>query len=166
MHRAAFASSASYIAAAERGVIAGGLTFAERGLDLTRGFKALKVWMSLTAHGSDALARMIEQNVRQAKDLADCVSEHPELELLAEVPLNVVCFRYVRAGLSEPELNALNEEVLLRLQERGIAVPSGTLLGGRYAIRVANVNHRSRAQDFSELVSSVVRIGREVAAEG
>jgi glutamate/tyrosine decarboxylase-like PLP-dependent enzyme len=168
MHRAAFASSASYIAAAERGVIAGGLTLAERGLDLTRGFKALKVWMSLTAHGSDALARMIEQNVRQAKDLAARVAEHPELELLADVPLNVVCFRYVGgagAAPDEPGLNALNEEVLLRVQERGIAVPSGTLLGGRYAIRVANVNHRSRSQDFSDLVSAVVRIGREVAGE-
>jgi aromatic-L-amino-acid decarboxylase len=162
MHRAAFASTASYIAPAERGVIAGGLPFAERGLELTRGFKALKVWMSLSAHGSDALAAVIEQNVRQAHDLARRVMAHAELELLAPVPLNVVCFRFVAPGLSDARLNAVNEEILLRLQERGIAVPSGTVLGGRYAIRVANVNHRSLEADFGELIEAVVAIGREL----
>jgi aromatic-L-amino-acid decarboxylase len=163
MHRAAFASTASYIAPAERGVIAGGLPFAERGLELTRGFKALKVWMSLSAHGSDALAAVIEQNVRQAHDLARRVMAHAELELLAPVPLNVVCFRFVAPGLSDARLNAVNEEILLRLQERGIAVPSGTTLGGRFAIRVANVNHRSLDSDFTGLVDAVVEIGGEVA---
>jgi glutamate/tyrosine decarboxylase-like PLP-dependent enzyme len=162
MHRAAFAATASYIAPAERGVIAGGLPFSERGLELTRGFKALKAWMSLTANGSDALAAVIEQNVRQAHDLARRVMAHDELELLAPVPLNVVCFRFVAPGLSDARLNAVNEEILLRLQERGIAVPSGTSLGGRYAIRVANVNHRSRDADFSDLIDAVIAIGGEV----
>jgi aromatic-L-amino-acid decarboxylase len=165
LHRAAFASSASYIAPAARGVIAGGLPFAERGLELTRGFKALKVWMSLTAHGSDAFAAMIEQNVRQAHDLARRVMAHEELELLAPVPLNVVCFRFVAPGLTDARLNAINEEILLRLQERGIAVPSGTTLAGRYAIRVANVNHRSRDEDFATLAEAVVRLGREVVRD-
>jgi aromatic-L-amino-acid decarboxylase len=165
VHRAAFASSASYIAAMERGVIAGGLPFAERGLDLTRGFKALKVWMSFTAHGTDRLAAVIEQNVRQAQRLATRIGAHPELELMASVPLNVVCFRYVPATPRDVgTLDALNEEILLRLQERGIAVPSGTRLGGRYAIRVANVNHRSRDSDFDALVEAVVEIGREVVS--
>jgi aromatic-L-amino-acid/L-tryptophan decarboxylase len=162
MHRAAFASSASYIAATKRGVIAGGLPFAERGLDLTRGFKALKVWMSLQSHGVEMLARLIEQNVRQAQELAARIVAHDELELLAPAPLNVVCFRFVAPGMSETRLNAVNEEILLRLQERGIAVPSGTMLGGRYAIRVANVNHRTRSSDFVTLTEAVVEIGHEV----
>jgi glutamate/tyrosine decarboxylase-like PLP-dependent enzyme len=70
LHRAAFATSASYLGETARGVIAGGLPFAERGLDLTRGFKALKVWLSFKAHGTEAFARLIEQNVRQARHLA------------------------------------------------------------------------------------------------
>ncbi len=161
MHRAAFASSASYIAAMERGVIAGGLPFAERGMDLTRGFKALKVWMSLTAYGADRLAAIIEQNVAQAQRLAERIERHPELQLMAPAPLNVVCFRYRPATeLADDALDALNEEILLQLQERGIAVPSGTRLGDRYAIRVANVNHRSRETDFEALVEGVVRVGR------
>jgi glutamate/tyrosine decarboxylase-like PLP-dependent enzyme len=163
MHRAAFASSASYIEAMNRGVIAGGLPFAERGLDLTRGFKALKAWMSLTAHGTDKLAAVIEQNVRQAHRLAERIDLHPELELMAPAPLNVVCFRYAPIDRpSDAALDAANEEILLRLQERGIAIPSGTRLGGRYAIRVANVNHRSRESDFTALLDAVVEIGREV----
>jgi glutamate/tyrosine decarboxylase-like PLP-dependent enzyme len=165
LHREAFASTASYIAMSDRGLMAGGIPFSERGVDLTRGFKALKVWMSLTAHGTDKLAAVIEQNVHQARRLAARVESHAELELMAPVPLNIVCFRYVphpRPG--DAALDALNLEILLRLQEQGIAIPSGTQLDGRYAIRVANVNHRSREEDFDALVESVVRLGARIYA--
>jgi glutamate/tyrosine decarboxylase-like PLP-dependent enzyme len=162
-HRAAFSMSASYLAQTTRGVIAGGLPFADLGVDLTRGFKALKVWMSLKAHGVGTIARLIEQNVAQARYLAELVEADPSLELLAPVPLNVVCFRYAPAGIADSRLNAINEEILLRVQERGIAVPSGTTLGGRYAVRAAITNHRSRREDFDLLARSVVEIGREVA---
>ncbi len=90
---------------------------------------------------------------------------HPELELLAPVPLNVVCFRYATAGVADEVLDRVNAEVLLRLQERGIAVPSSTVLRGRFAIRAANVNHRSRREDFDALAEGVVALGREVLAE-
>jgi aromatic-L-amino-acid/L-tryptophan decarboxylase len=163
LHRAAFAATASYLGATVRGVIAGGLPFADRGIDLTRSFKALKVWLSFKAHGTDAFAQLIEQNVEQAAYLAQLVESHPELELLAPAALNVVCFRYVPPGAPPAALDALNQEILLRLQERGIAVPSGTVLGGRFAIRCANVNHRSRRSDFEALVNGVVDIGRELA---
>jgi aromatic-L-amino-acid/L-tryptophan decarboxylase len=162
-HRDAFSVSASYLAETSRGVAAGGLPFAERGIDLTRSFRALKVWMSLKAHGVSAFARLIEQNVQQARHLAALVEAHPDLELLAPVPLNVVCFRYAPSSLPEVRRNAVNEEILLRVQEEGIAVPSGTMVSGRYAIRVANVNHRSRNEDFDVLVAAVARIGAEVA---
>ncbi|HEX8832191.1 MAG TPA: pyridoxal-dependent decarboxylase [Longimicrobium sp.] len=163
-HRATFATSAVYLAETERGVIAGGLPFAERGLDLTRGFKALKLWMSLKAYGVDAIARLIEQNVEQIRHLVRLIEAHPDLELLAPVPLNVVCFRYAPAGHSDEALDAANQEILLRIQEAGIAVPSGTTVAGRYAIRVANTNHRTRTEDFDALVEAVVRIGGEVLA--
>jgi aromatic-L-amino-acid/L-tryptophan decarboxylase len=87
------------------------------------------------------------------------------LRALAPVPLNVVCFRFVTTGLDDDHLNALNEELLIRMQESGIAVPSGTLLRGRYATRCAITNHRSRLEDFDILVQSVERVGREIVAE-
>ena len=145
-----------------RGTIAGGLPFAELSMDLTRSFRALKVWMGMKAHGVNMFAKLIEQNVDQAQRLAQCVREHPELELLAPAPLNIVCFRFAPAGLEEGQLNSLNEEILLQLQESGIAVPSSTVIDGRFAIRCAIVNHRSRWEDFEALIAAVVRIGSEL----
>jgi glutamate/tyrosine decarboxylase-like PLP-dependent enzyme len=162
LHRATFATSASYLGATARGVIAGGLPFAERGLDLTRGFKALKLWLSLKAHGTRAIAQVIEQNVAQARYLADTIEAHSELELLAPVPLNVVCFRYAPEDVPADQLNGMNQELLIRLQESGEAVLSGTVLEGRYALRCANVNHRSRRTDFDRLVRAVLKIGGEL----
>jgi glutamate/tyrosine decarboxylase-like PLP-dependent enzyme len=155
-HKAAFATGASYLTAMERGPAAEGLRFADRGVELSRGFRALKAWMSLKALGADAIIAAVEQNVDQAQYLASLVKRSSELELAADVPLNIVCFRY--AGASDEE----NQEILMRLQESGVAVPSGTMLDGRFTIRVANTNHRSRRSDFELLVETVVRLGKEV----
>ena len=160
MHRSTFEMKGRYLDPTDRGVIAGGLPFAERGLELTRGFKALKVWMSFKAHGVDAIVELIEQNVAQAVHLAKRIEEHPELALTAPLSLNVVCFRYA------PGDDAVNREILMRLQEEGIAVPSSTVAGGHYSIRCAITNHRSRFEDFDLLVEAVVRIGREITATG
>jgi len=162
IHTAAFTNTAAYLAASARGTVAGGLTFADRGIDLSRGFRALKVWMMMKAGGVEPFARVVEKNVEQAAYLAQLIEASPELELLAPVPLNLVCFRYVRPGLDGDRLNAINREILLRLQESGLAVPSGTVVDGRYAIRVANCNHRSRREDFDMLAEAVVKIGREI----
>jgi len=158
-HRATFAVAPAYLAALDRGIAAGGFPFAERGVQLSRGFRALKVWMSLKAHGVEAFARLIEQNVRQAMYLVDLIAAHPRLELLAPAPLNIVCFRYTAPGLDDAALNALNQEILLRIQESGLAVPSHTELAGRFAIRVAITNHRSRREDFALLARAVVETG-------
>jgi glutamate/tyrosine decarboxylase-like PLP-dependent enzyme len=157
-HRATFNVTPAYLASFDRGIAAGGFPFAERGVQLSRGFRALKVWMSFKTHGINAFAQLIHQNVRQAHYLAGLITKHPLLELLAPAPLNVVCFRVAPPGRSDAELNDLNREVLLQLQESGIAVPSQTTLNGRFAIRVAITNHRSRREDFDLLVRSVVDI--------
>lgn len=165
VHKATFAAPASYLAAASRGVIAGGLPFADRGIDLTRGFKALKAWMSLKADGVDKLVRMIEQNVAQTQHLVRRVETEPDLQLLAPAPLNIACLRYAPAGVPDDVLDALNTEILLRLQESGIAVPSSTMINGRFAIRFANVNHRARTSDIDTVIDAILRLGREVLAE-
>ena len=113
--------------------------------------------------GADKFARLIAQNLRQARYLKERVEATPELELLAPVPLNVVNFRYRAKGLDETALNELNARILIALQERGIAAPSSTVLKGRFAIRAAITNHRSRREDFDALVAAVIALGREFA---
>jgi aromatic-L-amino-acid/L-tryptophan decarboxylase len=161
-HRATFATASSYLDPTPRGIVAGGLPFAELGVQLSRGFRALKVWMSLKTHGADAWARLVEQNVAQARHLRDRIAAEPRLELLAPVPLNVVCFRFVAPGMDGAALDSVNQEILLRVQERGIAVPSSTVLGGRFALRVAITNHRSRREDFDLFVDAVLAAGSEL----
>ena len=164
-HRRTFAEKASYIAESTRGAIAGGLYFAEHGYELTRSFKALKAWMCLKAYGSDRFAEAIEENIEQAQYLAGVVDSHPNLELLAPVPMNIVCFRYNPGAPLGMSVNDLNEEILLRLQERGIAVPSSTMIDGQYAIRACIVNHRTTREDIDTLVQGVLGLGEEILAE-
>jgi glutamate/tyrosine decarboxylase-like PLP-dependent enzyme len=95
---------------------------------------------------------MIEQNVAQARYLADRVRATPALDLLAPVPLNIVCFRFTAPDLAPDALDRVNEEILLRVQESGAAVPSSTRIAGQFAVRCAIVNHRTRRADVDRLV--------------
>jgi glutamate/tyrosine decarboxylase-like PLP-dependent enzyme len=162
-HRRAFSLTPEYLVRAERG-LAAGRWFSDYGVQLSRGFRALKAWMHLKEHGTEKLGRLIGQNVAQAQHLAGLVSRSAELELMAPVALNIVCFRYRAPGLDGPALDTLNQELLIRLQESGVAAPSSTRLRGRFVIRTAITNHRSRREDFDAMITEVLRIGRELAA--
>ncbi len=162
-HHSTFSSAASYLKRARRGLSGGSLWFNEYGFELSRSFRALRVWMALKTYGMRKHARLVEQNVAQARHLAGRVGEAPELELLAPVVLNVVCFRFLAEGATETALNHLNQDLLAALQESGVAAPSSTMLAGKFAIRVAITNHRSRREDFDLLVRETIRLGRELA---
>ncbi|MHB1033425.1 MAG: pyridoxal phosphate-dependent decarboxylase family protein [Pirellulales bacterium] len=161
-HRQTFAVAPAYLTAARRGILAEPMVFADLGLDLSRSFKALKVWMSFKVHGVGAFGRLIEQNIQQARYLAAIIEQTPDMECLAPVSLNIVCFRFRPAGYDEQVLDALNDEILCQLQESGTAVTSGTRISGRFAIRVAITNHRSRRADFDLLVNAVRELGRRL----
>ncbi len=164
LHTATFATEASYLETAQRGLLAGGLTFTDRGVELSRNFKALKAWMSLKTHGTEAYAAMIEQNIEQAEYLESMILDTPQLELLAPRTMNVVCFRYAPVSdcWTSAQTNALNRELVMQVQESGRFLISGTLLGSQYALRVANVNHRSRREDFSALIEEVIEQGERI----
>jgi aromatic-L-amino-acid/L-tryptophan decarboxylase len=163
-HRDTFSYGAAYLNLQNRGLAGGPDWFCHYGLELSRGFRALKVWFALKEHGLKTYQSLVEQNVAQAQYLGDLVAADPRLELLAPIPLNVVCFRYRGNLQAEAALKDLNQEILFRLQESGVAAPSGTVIAGRFAIRVANVNHRSRREDFELLVREVIRLGSEISA--
>lgn len=160
-HRNTFALSPAYLVKTMRGTSATQTWLSDYGIQLSRGFRALKVWMSLKTHGLDAYKQAIQQNIEQSRYLGDLVDAEDELERLAPVPMNIVCFRYIKAGMSDEDLNTLNQEILWDLQESGIAVPTSTLLNGKFCIRVANTNHRSRREDFDLLVQKVLELGRQ-----
>ena len=162
-HRDTFSLTPGYLSHAPRGAAGGEVWFNDYGVQLSRGFRALKVWMSLKEHGIDRYAALIRQNVEQARYLASLVRAADDLELVAPVPLNIVCLRYVGGTGDERERDAINRELLMRVHEEGIAVPSTGVVNGRYCLRVANTNHRSRREDFELLVREVRRIGAEIA---
>ena len=160
-HRDSFALVPEYLQRDEkpRGLASGSVWFSDYGLQLTRQFRALKVWMSIKEHGLERFGRMIARNVDQAKYLADLVEAAPEMELTAAPGLDIVCFRYLKEGLDTEELNALNKEILIQLQEGGVAAPSYTTLNGKYCLRVAISNHRSTSEDFDIMLAEILRIG-------
>ena len=163
-HRQSFSVAASYLETPARGVAAVSDSSNIRGPQLSRGFKALKVWAQIREYGLDRLGRLHDQNVAHVQHLAALVDAAPNLERMAPVPLNIMNFRYVPESLDEGESDTINQEILMRLQEEGIAVPSSTRLKGRFVLRVANTNHRSRREDFDLLVKETLRIGREIEA--
>ena len=162
-HRRTFSLTPEYLAHESRGLAAGNHWFTDYGLQLSRQFRALKVWMSIKEHGLARFGRMIARNVEQAHYFGRLVAADPQMELLAPIVLDIVCFRFNPGGLDDRRLDALNKEILMQIQERGIAAPSYTTLHGRYCLRIAIANHRSTLGDFDILAQSVVRIGRELA---
>ena len=153
-----FTLHGDYLQVQTRGLAAGEF-LADYGFDLSRGFKALKLWMSLKEQGVEKFGALIDQHVGMGQYLASLIRAEPKLELMAPVAINIVCFRYRGNGGTEAELRALNTEIMLRLQESGVAVPTDTTLRGRHSLRAAINNHRTRPEDLELLVAEVLRHG-------
>ena len=146
------------------GLVGGDISwYSDYGFQLSRGFRALKAWMSIKECGLRKYSRMIQQNIEQAKYLAELINIHSKLELSAPVFLNIVCFSYVSPNLSAENLDNLNKQIVIELQEKGIAVLSWTTLAGRCVMRVAIFNHRSKRKDFNLLVAKILEIGSKLA---
>jgi glutamate/tyrosine decarboxylase-like PLP-dependent enzyme len=158
-HRKSFCLIPDYLEHQARGTAGAEIWYSDYGLQLSRGDRALKIWMCLKEHGIEKFGRLIEQNIQQARYLTQVVEKETYLELLAPTTMNVVNFQF-NDGLKDVEtLNKINEEITLQLQEKGIAVPSGTSIQGKYAIRLGIVNHRSKKEDFDLLVKEILKIG-------
>jgi glutamate/tyrosine decarboxylase-like PLP-dependent enzyme len=150
-----------------------------RGVDLyalgpqfSRGFHALKIWVSLLAHGWDAYQRRIAHDVALARYLFDRAAAHPELEALAGPPsLSIACFRYVPRALrddrsAEGYLDKLNERLMSELQLGGRVFPSNAVLDGRFALRACIVNFRTEAADIDALIEQTIEKGASLHRTG
>jgi len=164
--RQAFSLTPTYLAhgEGERGLTGEDVPWlSDYGFELSRGFHALKAWMTFKEHGTVKYGRLIQQNIEQAQYLARLVEAAPELELALPVFLNIVNFRYIRTDLNDAKLNNLNKQIEIELQERGIAVPSIVTIESKKYLHVAITNHRSQRDDFDVLVREVIRIGNELS---
>jgi aromatic-L-amino-acid decarboxylase len=156
LHRQTFATSADYLRHEVRGLAGGDFWPNDFGPDLSRGFRALKTWFTLRVYGTEQLGAAISHTCRIARHLESRIAVEPRLELLAPVPLNIVCFRY-----RGEDSDALNTAIVADVQESGIAAPSTTRIDGRVAIRAAIFNHRTAESDVDALVRAVLHHGEE-----
>ncbi len=162
----AFRRPAPYLVHDPDSPILGPVLFNERGPELSRGFKALKVWVGLKHHGRKGYAAAIEHDVSMARFLADEVRAREDFELLAEPVLSIVGFRYRPPGgtLAEADLDRLNRRIVNRLVGSGAFFLAPTILKGRTAMRAAIVNFRTREDDLRALLDEAARAGREILA--
>ena len=119
--------------------------FFEESLELSRRFRALKVWLSLRYHGLEAFRAAIRSDLEHARQLGDAIRDCPELELLAPVELSAVCFRY-RGSENPADLNQLNAAVLRQIIENGRVYLSNASIAGAFALRACFVNHRTDSE--------------------
>jgi glutamate/tyrosine decarboxylase-like PLP-dependent enzyme len=153
-HRDTFSAPAAYLRRESRGLAAGSPWPCDLGPDLSRGFRALKTWFTLKTYGTEKLGAIITRSCALAGYLETRILAEPRLELLAPVQLNIVCFRYRAA-----DANEVNRNIVIDIQESGIAAPSTTLLDGQLAIRAAIVNHRTDTRDIDALITAVLDFG-------
>ena len=168
----AFSAPASYLKRETRGMAAGSPWPCDMGPDLSRGFRALKTWFTLAAFGTEKLGNIIAGTCALAQYLKHHIELDHRLQLLAPVSLNIVCFRFVggqkqhsgstQARLSLPQLNKLNADLVIAIQESGLAAPSSTTIQGQFAIRAAIVNHRTTCADIDTLIAATLKIGTEL----
>lgn len=162
VHRATFATEAPYLTRMLDGLAAGDPWFADFGPDLSRGFRALKVWFTLKEHGARAIAAAIERNCDQARYLRSLIAASDLFELVAPAEMQIVCFRPHVSAMTTAESDTLTDRAAVELQQSGAAVISSTTVDGRRALRVCITNHRTEERDLDLLMTELNRIVREL----
>ncbi|MBA3269843.1 MAG: pyridoxal-dependent decarboxylase [Acidobacteria bacterium] len=164
LHRA-FAQAADYIdVVADRDM--SDFAFWDVSPELSRRFRALKIWFALKCHGASAVLETIDANIAMAEHLAAAIDGRDDFERLAPAPLSIVCFRYVPAALRgrEAALNDLNRELMVAVQRDGNAYLSNAMLGSSFALRACIVNHRTTVSDIEMLLDTIERLGTALCA--
>lgn len=177
--RKAFMTEADYVKVLEFANLES-FAFWDYGIELSRRFRALKVWLMLKYYGAKRIAAAIADDIAMANYLADRVRQDPAFELLAPVQLSICCFRYVPASLRsqlesatneagrqriESDINRLNEQIMYRVQRGGEAYLSNAMLRGKFALRACIINFRTMRQDIDLTLQNVREVARQLDAE-
>ena len=143
------------------------INFSERGLQLSRGFRALKIWMSLKQYGVKQYASMIEQNIALAQYCANQITAMDDFSLCVPPSLSIVCFQYVPKDLQQSQdsnvfyLSTLNKAILQKLRRDKRVILSGTYLADRYVLRVCIINFRTQKEDIDLMIDVIGDIGKK-----
>jgi glutamate/tyrosine decarboxylase-like PLP-dependent enzyme len=154
LHHDTFAAPAAYLKRETRGMAAGSPWPCDFGPDLSRGFRALKAWFTIKVYGAEKIGETIANTCALAQYMQQRIAALPQLELLAPVSLNIICFRYRCA-----DADRVNADIVVALQESGIAAPSSTTINGCFAIRTAIVNHRTARENIDALLDKAIALG-------
>lgn len=160
--RKAFSHTGDYAKSLSADAVEGDVFF-EESIELSRRFRALKLWLSLRYHGFGAFRAAIKQNLDLAVRLAKAIERDERFELLAPVELSAVCFRCRKDGASEEELNRYNAAILKQVVERGRIYLSNATLRGKFALRACIVNHRTTESDVDSVIPEVLAAAKEQA---
>lgn len=133
----------------------------EYNLPLTKEFKSLKVWMTLKTYGARKIRETIAADIEKASWLAEQIREDDQLELMAPVPLSIVCLRYRPEGMVEKQLDDLNNVIVKKIEKDGRVFLTGTKIGHRSALRVCLINHRTTKEDLRLMINVVKELGVE-----
>jgi aromatic-L-amino-acid decarboxylase len=144
--RTAFSHSGDYVKVTNTDPVEA-FAFFDESIELSRRFRALKLWMSLQYHGRAAFRDAIALDLQHARLLEDLIRAEPDLELMAAGPLSAVCFRHRSAD---------NEALLKRVIERGRVYISNAAVRGAFALRACFVNNRTRDEDVHAIVAEVL----------
>jgi len=140
-----------------------GFAFFEESLELSRRFRALRLWLSLRYHGLQAFRAAIQKDLDLAQRLAGAIAARPDLELLARGDLSAICFRHRGTeSLPEEDLNRRNATILKRVIQRGRVYLSNATLRGKFCLRACIVNHRTTADDIDSVIPEVLAAARDL----
>jgi glutamate/tyrosine decarboxylase-like PLP-dependent enzyme len=163
---AAFALDAEYTRILGEGAEES-FAFWDYGPELSRRFRALKVWMLLKGVGLSDLGAAIENNLACARHLESLVQESDDFEMLAPVELSIFCFRYLSPQLRNAplrEINEFNEQLLIALQRDGSSYLSNAMIKGRFALRGCVLNYRTTLADMERLLDDLRRVAGTLVA--
>jgi aromatic-L-amino-acid decarboxylase len=140
------------------------VNFADRGIQLSRGFRALKVWMSIQTLGLSAFRKGIQAGIDLAREAERYIKRSPKLEMMGPSSLGIVCFRFRHpdAELTPEELEELNLGIQEEIVDSGLAMMSSTRLRGEFSLRLSILNYRSTWQDVLETLEAVEAIGQRL----
>jgi len=155
--------AAHYLVNGNEGIAGGIETTDNLGFELSRSFKALKIWMTIKEFGMTQISEVIRDKLSQAKYLENYISNEPSLQLMSPVKLSIVNFRFIKKGLTNVQLNELNKKIVITIQLEGFGVPAISEINKLIVIRVCIANHRTEYKHIDALVKKIITIGNKLA---